>query len=133
MSLSTDTRDQLRALLAKELGLDHASPDYWPLIGAAIETLKQATSGKGKERHARGRDFVDQPILALPRLLGEQAGLGGLAYQIMKKTEEALGLPKDRQIAELRGVVIYALAAVMFAQATAQPADPETSPVEKPR
>ena len=80
------------------------------------ETLRQMTRGKGRERHQRGRDFVDQPILVIPALLGGDIGLGGLLYQAMKKVEEASGLPHERRIAELRGAVIYTLAAIIHVQ-----------------
>lgn len=110
-----------RELLMERLGIEPTDPDCTPLITATIECLRQVTVGKGRERHQRGRPFVQQPILVIPRLLGGPAGLGALLYQVMKKAEEALGLPPERQIAELRGVVIYALAAVMYATEQTRP------------
>lgn len=110
-----DDTTLLRELLAERLGVQHGDPDSMPLVDAAIECLRQVTVGKGRERHQRGRPFIEQPILVIPRLLGGDAGLGALLYQVMKKAEEAVALPEERQIAELRGVVIYALAAVMYA------------------
>ena len=79
------------------LGLTEGDPDYRPLIAETIETLRQATAGKGRDRHARGRDYLDQPINVIPSLLGE-AGIGFLIGRAMKKSEEALGLPHDRKV-----------------------------------
>ena len=110
--------EELKGLLALHLGIEPGEPDSWPLIECALETLRQVTRGKGRERHQRGRDFVDQPILAIPALLGGDIGLGGLLYQAMKKVEEASGLPYERRIAELRGAVIYTLAAILHVQRT---------------
>jgi hypothetical protein len=111
----------LNELLAEKLGVQPDDPNSKPLVNAAIACLRQVTAGKGKDRHQRGRDFVDQPIMVIPHLLSghsRQAGLGALLYQSIKKSEEAIGLPHDRMIAELQGAVIYLLAAVMFAVET---------------
>jgi len=106
--------------LMMALGVDPHGPNFTPLFGAVIGCLEQVVRGKGRERHARGRDFIDQPIMVLPRLLGGDVGLGGLIFQALKKTEEAVGLPHDRRLAELRGAVIYLLAAIMHEEASAQ-------------
>jgi len=103
----------LKTQLAAHLGIEPGDPDSWPLVECALETLRQVTRGKGRERHQRGRDFVDQPILVIPALLGGEVGLGGLLYQAMKKCEESVKMSVERRIAELRGAVIYTLAAIM--------------------
>ena len=110
--------EELKGLLALHLGIEPGEPDSWPLVECTLETLRQVTRGKGRERHQRGRDFIDQPILVIPALLGGDIGLGGLLYQAMKKCEEASGLPHERRIAELRGAVIYTLAAILHVQRT---------------
>lgn len=88
--------------------------DYSRLVSTTIECLRQATAGKGRERHARGRGFDEQPIIVIPTLLGGRLGLGGLLYQAIKKIEEATGMEQPRMIAELRGAVVYTLAAIMY-------------------
>lgn len=50
----------------------------------------QTTEGKGAERHSSGyRAFADQPISQIPRSKGLLIGLGGLSFQIEKKSGEA--------------------------------------------
>lgn len=119
---------ELKKLLAAHLGIEGGDPDSWPLVECALETLRQVTRGKGRERHQRGRDFVDQPILVIPALLGGEVGLGGLLYQAMKKCEESVKMPTDRRVAELRGAVIYTLAAIMHEGR--QPTIESAQPVE---
>lgn len=116
----------LKAQLAAHLSIEPDDPDSWPLVECALETLRQVTRGKGRERHQRGRDFVDQPILVIPALLGGVVGLGGLLYQAMKKCEESVKLPHERMIAELRGSAIYTLAAVMHIERNLRPESERT-------
>lgn len=62
--------DDLKVPLALHLGIEPGEFDLWFFIDCALETLRQVTRGKGRERHQRGRDFIDQPILVIPALLG---------------------------------------------------------------
>lgn len=95
-------------------------PGYEPLFSELIEALKQSQDGKGKERHANDKPFMDQPIMDLSRMCGP----GGPAQQVMKKTQEALGMCKrgepDRAINELRGAIIYAAATILTIKETAE-------------
>lgn len=84
-------------------------PGYEPLFAVLKAALDQAQAGKGKERHANGRAFVDQPILTLTRLYG----LGYPMGQAAKKSEEALRLPKKKAQAELLGAINYLAAAYL--------------------
>ena len=84
-------------------------PGYEPLFSVLKAALDQAQAGKGKERHANGRAFVDQPILTLTRLYG----LGYPMGQAAKKSEEALRLPKKAAQAELLGAINYLAAAYL--------------------
>jgi hypothetical protein len=66
--------------------------------------LEQAQSGKGKERHAViGEPWDRQQICEIAR----RTGCGGPAYQVVKKTYEALRLPPDRGMAEVLGAINY--------------------------
>lgn len=85
---------------------------YEDLTRILNEALEQATSGKGKERHAGGKPFDKQPIMEIARMTG-------LAYQTgqaMKKIQESHTLleikGKEAAINELRGAVIYLAAAI---------------------
>lgn len=54
-----------------------------------LKAYDQATSGKGLERHAQGRDFSDQPIFQIQELLGFN-GYVGPAFQAIKKIQEGV-------------------------------------------
>ena len=85
---------------------------YEDLTRILDEALQQATSGKGKERHAGNKPFNKQPIMEIARMTG-------LAYQTgqaMKKIQESHTLleikGKEAAINELRGAIIYLAAAI---------------------
>lgn len=88
--------------------------DYYALAGILNAAFDQASSGKGKERHANGRPFDRQPIMEMGRMTGPS----GPAFQAMKKTQEALGMVSRGDYAaaerELLGAIIYAAAAVLL-------------------
>lgn len=88
--------------------------DYDALVGILNAAFDQASSGKGKERHANGRPFDRQPIMEMGRMTGP----GALSSQAMKKTQEALGMVSRGDYAEaereLLGAIIYAAAAVLL-------------------
>lgn len=87
---------------------------YESLAVVLNEALDQASHGKGKERHANGHDFLDQPIMEIGRMVG----VGYQTGQAMKKTQEAVGMlnrdQKDRAIAELLGAINYLAVAVIL-------------------
>lgn len=91
-----------------------ASGLYASLRDVLEAAYSQAAEGKGKERHANGLSFLRQPILSIARMVG----IGGPAQQVMKKTQEAVGLAKRgeyaRAEAELLGAIVYASAAVIL-------------------
>ena len=84
---------------------------YKDLEAVLDMALKQATKGKGKERHARGRPFNKQTIIAVTELLGTS---DGLRYQAIKKIHESQQLDPDAEIQELLGAIIYIAAAVVW-------------------
>lgn len=87
---------------------------YAPLRDVLEAAYSQAAEGKGKERHANGLPFARQPILSIARMVG----IGGPAQQVMKKTQEAVGLARRgefvRAEAELLGAIVYAAAAIIL-------------------
>lgn len=87
-------------------------PEGYEALGLALgEAIAQAACGKGSERHAeKGEAFFDQPILEIPRRLGE-GGVCAPLYQAVKKIYESRRLPPDRARAELLGAINYLAAA----------------------
>lgn len=89
---------------------------YEDLARILLSAFDQSAHGKGKQRHANGRPFKEQPIMALARLTGIDAH----AYQISKKATEASAMFKrgdlEAAMAEFRGVIIYAAAAILLAE-----------------
>lgn len=81
---------------------------------------EQAAIGKGKERHAGGRVFDLQPIMTIPRTIGGIAGLGGLAYQVNKKTTEAVNMAARGECEaaqrEMLGAINYLAAAYLYTE-----------------
>lgn len=88
------------------------------------EALTRATVSKGIERHNRpNADFEEQPIMEIPRMLGD-AGIGFLLGQIMKKCQEAARLEADAAIKELQDVMVYAATAILHIQEKNGPDNP---------
>lgn len=79
------------------------------------EALEQAAAGKGKERHATGQVFEDQPMQLISKLLGDNHGL---AFQAIKKIQESLRLPDDRAERELLGAINYIAGMIIFLRET---------------
>ena len=87
-------------------------PEGYEELAHVLElALKQSAHGKGKDRHANGRSFTEQPIMQIGRMVG----VGGHAYQIAKKAQEATTLAGKGRVpaakAELLGAIVYAAAA----------------------
>lgn len=87
---------------------------YASLAAILDAALAQASEGKGKERHANGKPFLEQPIMEIGRMVGP----GGHAYQIAKKAQEAVGMAARGEYAaaeaEMLGVIVYAAADVLL-------------------
>jgi hypothetical protein len=111
--------------LVKSVSTDPASffvafgnaPGYEDLARVLAAAYDQSARGKGAERHARGQAFENQPIRTIPLMLGAHEGLGGLAYQVIKKTQEAVGMSSrgmtEHAKKELLGAIVYAAAAYL--------------------
>ena len=97
------TEDELR---------EFTNPNYETLARILKMAYEQASGGKGKERHANGKSFDDQPIMTITR----NKGLGFPTGQAEKKLGEACTLlklkGKDAAIRELLGVINYTAAAI---------------------
>ena len=92
------------------------------------EALEQAAAGKGKERHATGQAFEDQPMQLISKLLDDNHGL---AFQAIKKIQESLRLSPDRAERELLGAINYIAGMIIFLRARAKtPVKPKTDPFD---
>ena len=89
-------------------------PGYESLAAVLQKAHDQAAIGKGKERHANGLPFEDQPMSVINRQLGS---IHGFIYQAQKKSLEATRLPKERAVAELLGAINYLAGAVIALEA----------------
>lgn len=99
--------------LIAEIRIPHG---YELLFSILREAFQQAAEGKGKERHAGGLPWKDQPILSMARLLKSPAGP---AQQVIKKTQEACVSMRNRNDykaakAEMLGAIVYAAAVYRF-------------------
>lgn len=95
---------------------------YEPLAIVFDEALYQAQSGKGKERHANDRQFMDQPIMEIGRMVGPGFAIG----QAIKKGQEAIRLSAiSAQERELLGAINYLAAAILLIREQMATADPE--------
>ena len=95
------------------------NPGYGPLYRVLVGALEQAQTGKGEQRHGRGRAFMDQPMFAIAGMTGP----GGPAFQAMKKTQEALTMDAnglhEAAYREVLGAINYLGAlALIFAEKT---------------
>lgn len=90
--------------------------DYAPLRAILDAAYEQAASGKGKERHANDRPFLDQPICEIGRMLASVCD--GELYQAIKKAQEASNMlargDSDKAEHELLGAINYLAAAVIL-------------------
>lgn len=90
----------------------HVEPGYVPLAKVLQFALNQAQHGKGKERHANDKPFLQQPIMEIGRMVGAGYNIG----QAMKKAQEAMRLPPERARAELLGAINYLAAAYLLSE-----------------
>lgn len=89
---------------------------YESLADVLERAFKQAAEGKGRERHANDLPFDKQPM----QLIADKRGVGFLLGQADKKSEEAMGLPTERAVAELLGAINYIAGAIIFIERKAQ-------------
>ena len=93
-------------------------PGYETLLKVLTSAYQQASGGKGKERHARGKPFDKQPIMEIGRMVGPGYATG----QAMKKLQEANAMVArgdfEKAKAEALGAINYAAAFYMLVQET---------------
>lgn len=84
-----------------------ANEGYADLMKVLQAAHDQASIGKGRERHANDRPFLEQPIMVLGRLYGPGFTLG----QSGKKTQESQGMitrgEYEAAKAEILGAIVY--------------------------
>ena len=86
-------------------------PGYEQLANVLQDALDQAQAGKGSQRHANGKPFLEQPIITD----GRACGLAGHAFQARKKILEALHCPyEERAVQDLLGAIVYTAAMVIL-------------------
>ena len=94
--------------------------------------LMQAASGKGNERHANGKPFIEQPMIQIAKMVGVGSPVG----QVMKKAQEAVGMSERGQtvaaINELLGVINYAAGAILTLKARSATERAATAPQAAP-
>jgi hypothetical protein len=74
-----------------------------PLRHVLSLAYHQATKGKGAERHAEDKPFIDQIWHSIRKSVGPGFTLG----QALKKADEAQRMQKEAAIRELLGTIIY--------------------------
>ncbi len=84
---------------------------YHALADVLLSAYEQAAIGKGKERHARDRPFVDQPMQAISRLLGSP---DGMEYQAVKKLQESQCMALAAAERELLGAIVYTAGVIVY-------------------
>lgn len=83
-------------------------PGYESLAEVLDRALEQCQSGKGKERHANGKVFEDQPI----RTIGDDFP-GFLLGQATKKILESRAMTPDRAERDLLGAINFIAAEIL--------------------
>tara|TARA_R110000822_G_scaffold289060_2_gene410337 strand:+ start:310 stop:822 length:513 start_codon:yes stop_codon:yes gene_type:complete len=93
--------------------LSKIASDYESLSKVLEAAYKQASEGKGKERHAsNGLSFLDQPMQTISKLLNTS---DGLSFQVCKKVTESKSMEtlaqKER---ELLGAIVYVAGIIIY-------------------
>lgn len=90
------------------------NPSYSSLKRVLDMAYEQASSGKGKERHANNDTFESQPICQIPRY---QGSIDFVTGQAIKKCLEVTKLPTvDAKVRELLGAINYIAAGIIVLQ-----------------
>lgn len=86
-------------------------PGYEELSRILEAAYDQSANGKGKERHADGEPWDEQPIIAIGR-----RHRGFCLGQAEKKMLESGRLPKEMRIRELLGAIVYIAAEIKIVE-----------------
>ena len=85
---------------------DVTAPDHYaPLREFLDAALERASKGKGHQRHANGKPFLEQPTLVDARLMNSP---DGMVAQIRKKALELRGLEREAAMREALDIAVYA-------------------------
>jgi hypothetical protein len=84
-------------------------PGYESLARVLRAAYAQAADGKGKERHAGGQPFDEQPM----QTIASMVGLGFPLGQAIKKIQESQRMDRDAAVRELLGAINYIAGAVI--------------------
>lgn len=87
---------------------------YEKLNDVLGRAYKQASEGKGKERHANDLPFHEQPM----QQVANQVGRGFLLGQAIKKIVESQGMLPDRAVNELLGAINYIAGSIIHLEAS---------------
>jgi len=90
--------------------------DHQALRDVLDEAYEQAANGKGKERHANGNAWLNQPIFEIGRMVGVGFNTG----QAIKKLQESSRMEPDAAVRELLGAIVYAASAIQLIRETSQ-------------
>lgn len=86
---------------------------YEKLSDVFTRAHKQASEGKGAERHATEAPFHEQPMMQVTGMVGSGFPLG----QAIKKIVESQGMPPDRAVNELLGAICYLAGGIIHLEA----------------
>jgi hypothetical protein len=104
------------AVEAQRAAKQETAARYQTLRKVLDAAYRQASEGKGHERHDDGIGFSEQPICEIGRLLSSTCD--GELFQAIKKAQEASRmLTRDQHraaVAELLGAINYLAAAVIL-------------------
>lgn len=89
-SVAKRGKTKLERPVARKMPEFGDNPKYADLARVLTLAYSQAAHGKGQERHAgqEARAFSEQPINTIPQAKSFLVGLGGLSFQIEKKSGE---------------------------------------------
>lgn len=106
--------DPVQSSIPEQCYLKVDNPSYSSLKRVLDMAYDQASSGKGKERHANDDNFEDQPICQIPRY---QGSIDFVTGQAVKKCLEVTKLPTvDAKVRELLGAINYIAAGIIVLQ-----------------
>lgn len=106
--------DPVQSSIPEQCDLKVDNPSYSSLKRVLDMAYDQASSGKGKERHANNDSFESQPICQIPRY---QGSIDFVTGQAIKKCLEVTKLPTvDDKVRELLGAINYIAAGIIVLQ-----------------
>lgn len=90
---------------------DKTKENYQELEEGLKAAYERAALGKGKERHANDKGFMEQDIITEAEIFG----IGPHMFQVRKKARELMGFKEpERQMNELLDIAVYAIAAYLI-------------------